>query len=50
MSRFTGLSEKSFWKNLKYDRSMGSDAITPNFAMELDSTDCYMQVLERLDF
>ena len=29
---------------------MGSDAITLNFSKELDSTDCFMQVLERLDF
>ena len=29
---------------------MGSDAIALNFLKELDSTDCSMQALERLDF
>ena len=29
---------------------MGSDATALNFAKEIDSTDCSMQVLERLDF
>ena len=29
---------------------MGSDAIALNFSKELDSFDCSMQVLERLDF
>ena len=29
---------------------MGSNAIALNFLNELDSTDCSMQVLERLDF
>ena len=29
---------------------MGSDAIALNFSKELDSTDCSMRVLERLDF
>ena len=29
---------------------MGSDTITLNFSKELDSTDYFMQVLERLDF
>ena len=44
----TGFSEKSFFqeKNLKYGRSMGSDATPLNFSKELDS----MRVLERLDF
>ena len=53
MFRFTGFSEKSFFKktkNLKYGRSVGSDAITLNFLKKLDSTDCSMRVLERLDF
>ena len=52
MSRLTGFSEKSFFEktSLKYGQSMGSDAIALNFSKELDSTDCHMQVLERLDF
>ena len=29
---------------------MGSDAITLNFLKKLDSTDCSIWVLERLDF
>ena len=29
---------------------MGSDAIALNFLKKLDSTDCSMWVLERLDF
>ena len=29
---------------------MDSDTITLNFSKELDSTDCSMGVLERLDF
>ena len=29
---------------------MGSDAKALNFSKELDSTDCFMQVLARLDF
>ena len=29
---------------------MGSDAIALNFLKKLDSTDCLMWVLERLDF
>ena len=29
---------------------MGSDAITLNFLKELDSAECSMRVLERLDF
>ena len=29
---------------------MGSNTIALNFLNELDSTDCSMQVLERLDF
>ena len=29
---------------------MGSDAIALNFSKELDSTDCFMGVLEILDF
>ena len=37
-------------KNLKHGRSMGSDAIALNFLKKLDSTDCSMWVLERLDF
>ena len=52
MSRFTGFSEKSFYKkkkNLKYERSMGSDAIALNSLKKLDSTDCSMWALERLD-
>ena len=53
MSRFTGFSEKSFYKkkkkNLKYGRSMGSDAIALNSLKKLDSTDCSMWALERLD-
>ena len=54
MSRFTGFSEKSFKKKkkkgLKYGRSMGSDAIASNLLKKLDSTDCSMWVLKRLDF
>ena len=41
-------------KNLKYGKSMGSDAMTLNFSMELDSNvignNCSMWVLKRLDF
>ena len=29
---------------------MGSDVIVLNFSKELDSTECSMRVLERLDF
>ena len=29
---------------------MGSDAIALNFFKKLDSTDCFMWVLQRLDF
>ena len=29
---------------------MGTDVITLNFLKKLDSTDCFMLVLERLDF
>ena len=29
---------------------MGSDAIALNFVKKLDSTDCFMWVLEKLDF
>ena len=29
---------------------MGSDVIALNFSKELDSTECSMRVLERLDF
>ena len=29
---------------------MGSDAITLNFLKKLDSTDCSIRVLERLEF
>ena len=52
MSRFTGFSEKFFLKknDLKYGWSMGSDAIALSFSKELDSTECSMRVLERLDF
>ena len=54
MSRFTGFSaEKSlffFFLNVKYGRSMGSDAIALNFLKKLDSTDCSLWVLKRLDF
>ena len=39
-----------FFKNLNYGRSMGSDAIALNFFNKLDSTNCSMWVLERLDF
>ena len=49
----TGFPEKSFFKkkkNLKYGQSMGSDAIAVNFLKVVDSTDCSMRVLERLDF
>ena len=46
MSKFTAFSEKS----LKHGRGMGSDAIALNFSRELNSTDCTMRVLERLDF
>ena len=54
MSGFTGFPEKSFFKKEKkskiWAKSMGSNAIALNFSKELDSTDCSMQVLERLDF
>ena len=50
MSRFTWSSEKYKKKNLKYGRRMGSDAIALNFLKKLESTDCSMRVLERLDF
>ena len=51
MSRFTGFSEKSFFKkNLKYKESMGSDAIALHLLKILDSTDCSVWVLARLDF
>ena len=38
MSSFTGFSEKSFFKkkDLKYGRSIGTDAIALNFLKELD--------------
>ena len=48
MSRITRFSEKPFFKKTKSE--MGSNAIALNFSNELDSTDCSMQVLERLDF
>ena len=52
MCRFTGFSEKLKKKknDLKYGWSTGSDVIALNFLKELDSTDCSMRVLERLDF
>ena len=51
MSRFTGFSEKSsFQKKKKKGQSIGSDVVTLNFSKELDSTNCSIQVLERLDF
>ena len=54
MPKFTVFSEKSFFfkkiKNLKYGGSMCSDAIALIFSRELDSTDGFMWVLERLDF
>ena len=43
MFRFTGFSEKSFF-------STKNDAIALIFLKKLDSTDCSMWVLERLDF
>ena len=49
MSRFTGFSEKLKKNDLKYGRGLGSDAIALNLSKELDSTDCFMQVLERWD-
>ena len=53
MPRFTRFSGKSFFKKKKeveiWAKNMGSDAIALNFAKELDSTDCSMQVLERSD-
>ena len=49
MSRFNGFSEE-LKKKSKYGRSIGSDAIALNFSKELDSPDCSMWVLERLDF
>ena len=52
MSRCTGFSEKSFFfiKSVIQAKSMGSDAITVNFWKELDSAECSMRVLGRLDF
>ena len=53
MCRFTGFSEKSFFfkENLKFGQRMGcDDAIALNFMKKLDSTDCSMWLLERLDF
>ena len=50
MSRFIGFSEELKKKKSKYGRSIGSDAIALNFSKELDSPDCSMWVLERLDF
>ena len=52
MSKFTGFSEESFFKKnyLKNGQSMGSDPTALNFSKELDSSDCSMRVLERLDF
>ena len=54
MSRFTGFSEKSFFLKKKSETwanyAMSSDAIALNFLKKLDSTDCSMQVLDRLDF
>ena len=44
MRKFTGFSEKS-WNNLKYGRSMRSDAITLNFSKESDFTDCFFLFL-----
>ena len=41
---------RNLLKNLKYGRSIDSDAITLNFSKELDSTNCSVQVLERLEF
>ena len=43
---------RSFFKrkNLKFGRGYGQCAISLNFLKKLDSTDCSMQVLERLDF
>ena len=43
MSRLTGFCEE-------YGQSMDSDAIALNFLKKLESTDCSMWVLERLDF
>ena len=37
-------------KILEYGQSIGSDAIALNFLKKLESTDCSMCVLERLDF
>ena len=49
MSRFIEFFEKSVLKkNVKYGRSMGSDAIALDFLKELDATDCSMRVWERL--
>ena len=52
MSRFTGLSEKSFLKKKSgiWAKSMGSDAIALNFLKELESTGCSIRALERLYF
>ena len=41
---------RNLFKNLKYGRSIDSDAINLNFSKELDSTNCSVWVLERLDF
>ena len=41
---------RNLLKNLKYGRSIDSDAINLNFSKELDSTNCSVWVLERLDF
>ena len=55
MSRLTGFSEKSFFskKKLKYGQKVWAVdpiGIALNFLKELDTTDCSMQVLEKLEF
>ena len=52
MSRFTGFSEKSFFKKKSeiWPKQLWAVMLWLYFLKELDSTDCSMLVLERLDF
>ena len=58
MPRFTEFSEKSFLKKKKKiwymgkeeSEILGSDAIVLKFSKELDFTDYFIRVFERLDF
>ena len=53
MSRFTAFAEKSFFlRNLKYGQILYRhwNYYFKFLQKDLDSTDCFMRVLERLDF